>query len=102
MSLQTKEQSIGYILKGALESDLPAKNLVDIARKAKTIVPKSNRITNEDTLDFALKIGEMLEFDSEQIRGLKREVYYAFDMKTVSEAGDIFEAFSSLFPVLKK
>lgn len=101
MSLQTKEQSIGYILKGVLDSGLPANYLVDVARKAKNVVPESNRITNEDTLDFAEKIGEFLEFSPEQVRELRGEIYYAFDMKTVEEAGDIFEAFSMLFPVLK-
>lgn len=102
MSYQTKEQSVGYILHGALKSSIPANELLSIARAAKKIIPVSNTITNDDTLEFTLRVGEELEWTAEQIKDFRSEVYYQFDMKTVEEAGNVFEAFSMLFPVLKK
>lgn len=102
MSLQTKDQAVGYILRGALKSTVPANELVRVARAANVIVPARSTIKNEDTLDFVSIIGEQLEWSAEQIKELRSEVAGQFDMKTVEEAGDAFEAFSLLFPVLKK
>jgi len=102
MSYQTKEQSIGYLLHGALKCEkLPASELVTIALEAVDVVPKSTNLINDDTLKFIRIIGEKIKLDEEQVKQWKSEVYWAFDMRTVEEAQHTFDAFAQLFPVLR-
>lgn len=101
MSYQTKNESIGYILKSVLNSDLPANMLLEVGKRAKKLIPERNDIENDDTLDYAAAVFKELGVDPKKIEELKSEIYYLFDIKTVEEAGEVFDAFSSLFPVLR-
>lgn len=65
--MQTKKESIGYILLGALDSDIPSKLLEDIAKYAVDIVDESERIGNIRTLEFAVQIGEKIGLKEEEM-----------------------------------
>lgn len=100
--MQTKKESIGYILVAALHTDVPSNLLKEIASAALSIVNEELEIDNWRTLDFAETIGKRIGLSEKLIETLKSELYYQFDMKTEGEAGQYYDHFSNLFYVLKK
>lgn len=100
MSHQTKEQSIGYILKALLNSKLPADEILDVVRLSKIFVEERTDITNEDTVKFWNLIAGKLQLDEALIQEIRSEIYYLFDVKTVEESEEYFAAFSVLYPML--
>jgi len=97
LSYQTKEQSIGYLLKGAMNTSIPAIHLKEINSIAQLIIESKNDITNNDTLDFADRIAESLGFREELRREFRGEVYWTFDLTSVEEAGEYYDLISKLF-----
>ncbi|MGG4425006.1 hypothetical protein ABEP71_19150, partial [Bacillus velezensis] len=93
MSYQTKKQSIGYILKGMMDTDVPAKSVKEAVRVAWSLVPDHNQITNDDTLKYAVSICQKLKLDSGLSDVVKSAVFWAFNDKTVGEMGDFFDGF---------
>lgn len=103
LSSQTKRQSIGYILKGALDSSVPAKRIEDIAEAACIVVPRSAEMDNSETMKYAMQIAKDLGLSEDIADDIKSGVYWAFDNKTVEEAGEICEMLiNSLYPFLKR
>jgi hypothetical protein len=103
LSYQTKKQSIGYILKGALDSEVPAKRIEEIAEAAVEVVPRRNDIGNYDTSAYAVEIAEKLGLSEEVTASIKSGVWWAFDNNTVEEAGEICDkVFDAFFRYLKK
>ncbi|MCM2532293.1 hypothetical protein NDK43_07690 [Neobacillus pocheonensis] len=99
MSYQTKKQSIGYILKTALKTEIPANRLMDIALASLKIVEDRNDINNHERMNFAEKVVQQIELSEEFQKDLKREMVWTFDNTAVGEAENVYEGFAKLFPV---
>ena len=99
--MQTKNESIGYILLGALNTSIPANKLKEIAVASLEVVDETTKIDNYKTLDFAEEIGKQIGLNNAEIEEIQGEIQYQFDMKTEEEAADYYESFAGLFPVLK-
>lgn len=102
MSYQTRKQSIGYLLKGAMKTEIPSNKLVDIASTSSKIVDPRNDITNNETLNYADLVANILELGSNIKKQFRNEVYLAFDMNTVEEAEDYYETFANIFYFLRE
>ncbi|MGF7535244.1 hypothetical protein AAGG74_16440 [Bacillus mexicanus] len=96
MSEQTKQESIGYIVKGMMDSAIPAKAVKKAIDLLWVMVPDQKDITNYDTSNFAVFVCEKLELDNELIRDINSSVYRAFDDTPVEGAGEYFRNFVSL------
>ncbi|MDR7240896.1 hypothetical protein [Neobacillus drentensis] len=103
MSNQTKKESIGYILKGAMDSMVPANRIKDIAEIAFEVVPQSSQIDNYATSNYALRISDEIGLSKDIAADIKSGVWWAFDNWTVEEAGEICEKLiNAMYPSLKK
>jgi hypothetical protein len=99
MTLQTKEQTIGYIIRAALGTSIPAKKIHDIGEAAIEKIDNRSDISNDDALDFAENITDGI-LNEEEKKELRSEIYYTFDLKTVNEAAELYKGFIMLYPHL--
>jgi hypothetical protein len=103
LTYQTKVQSIGYIIKGAMDSKVPANRIKDIVETAFEVVPYSSHIDNYSTSKYALKIAEEIGLCKDVTTDIKSGVWWAFDNWTVEEAGEICEMLvNAMYPFLKR
>lgn len=101
MSVQTKEQALGYLLQASLRSSLPAKQLVDVAISGNKLIEDDAEMNNYETVKALNIIVENLEIPKELGEQIISSLHYTFDMRTVGEAQNTYNAFENLFPVLK-
>lgn len=100
MSIQTREQAIGYVLKASLDSKIEANKLIDVALICSKKIYKNVTMDNYETMKMMEIISGEMELSEEITDQLKSNLYHAFDMKTVEEAGDIFNGFCYVYPFL--
>ena len=102
MSIQTKEQTIGYIIKAAMSTSIPAKKILDIVTAALEMIEDDRSdIWNSD----AIELGEMVTAEilsKDEQKELRSEMYRAFDVENLREAGSIFKGFIMLYPLLAR
>lgn len=90
MSLQTKKQSLGYLLKGLYDMDMPKSKISEAISKFDSLgIPEENY--NEDTLSHARALAMFIDID---ISDFKSSVYWAFDDTTVEEAEFFYHFFT--------
>ncbi|WP_027724644.1 hypothetical protein [Tuberibacillus calidus] len=90
MSLQNKEQAIGYLLKSYMETELPASEMKKVNAIANDLLEAGKTYGNYEVQQLVYVIGERLKFNKELIEDWNSEIYYSFDMKTVEEAEEYY------------
>ena len=100
MSYQTKEQSIGYILKAMIDTGSNRNELREVylisKQGIKNVFEESqdNRMNNYTTEVILQQTLRTIEKDDEYIANAVSNLYYGYDRFTVEEAGDFYEAFA--------
>jgi hypothetical protein len=95
LSLQNKNQSVGYILKGMMKTDIPANKVAEaIDILWDEVVPDyTKEITNVDTLNYTVSACEKLGLDAELTSSAKTAVNWCFDDTMLIEADEFFSTF---------
>jgi hypothetical protein len=90
MSLQTKEQQIGYILKALYDEDIKIQEFYNAKIKLEEIVPVDAELDNYTGMEILEELNRSVFFDLEEA---KKTLYGIYDMKTVQEAGGFYNHF---------
>lgn len=99
MSYQSKDQSIGYILKAMIDTGSNRNELREAYLVAKQGIKnvfeesQDNRMNNYTTEVILQQSLRAIEKDEEYIKKAVSNLYYGYDRFTVEEAGEFFEAF---------
>ena len=99
MSYQTKEQSIGYILKAMIDTGSNRNELREVylisKQGIKNVFEESqdNRMNNYTTEVILQQTLRTIEKDDEYIANAVSNLYYSYDIFTVEEAVEFYEAF---------
>lgn len=98
VSNQTKEQAIGYILKASIDTGSNTKDLKDLYYKLNQAIKNNHDISlnNHTTHDLMVLVNRESEVEETVIASIGNNLYYAYDMYTVEEAGDFYTAFKKI------
>lgn len=106
MSMQTKEQSMGYILKSMFDAGEKANFLTDYFGVLSEAIdqqtehnPSYKIIDNYVTNDFMLFTNKELGKDDMDIQRIAAFLHDAFDIYTVEEAEDFYQAFKVILRI---
>ena len=109
MSYQSKEMSIGYILKAMIDAGSNTKELVSLYYKLNEAMNEhieANRTNDESemfdnylTCGFMVFANRELGADEKRISEISSNLYYCFDMYTVDEAQGFHDAFKTILRI---
>lgn len=96
--MQTKQQSIGYILRAFLDNGSNTSELLRIFLELdKTIHDEGQTIGNNNTVNYLHYVMEYFRMGQERVTKVNSSLYNAFDIYTEEEAQDFYEAFLMIF-----
>ena len=109
MSYQSKEMSIGYILKAMIDAGSHTKELVSLYYKLDEAMNEHIEANKEQenpmpfdnytTYDFMVFINREQGMEEEQIQKIGSNLYYAYDMYTVEEAEEFYHSFKKILRI---
>jgi len=99
MSLQTKKQFIGYILKSFLDVGFSKQVLVDVSNDLHINLNhlEDHQYYNHDGYTIIEHVCKSLKIESEMEKDLKSALYWLHDEKTIEQAGEFYTAFELLY-----
>lgn len=99
MSYQSKEQSIGYILKAMIDTGSTSKEMKEVYNKLNDAIDSKQTLDNYSTYDHMIFTNRELGADDKRIKQLGLNLYYVYDVYTVEEAQGFYDAFKTILRV---
>lgn len=93
MSDQTKEQSIGYILKAMSDVGMDTKHIKNVYHDLDRAINEDDMMNNYSTYDLMIVTNRDQGLDDEKIKKIGSYLYGLYDMNTVGEAEGFYHSF---------
>lgn len=101
MSYQTREQSLGYILKALIDSGSKSSELKLFYSKLHKIYEMNQVevLNNYSTYDYMVNVARDLKFNDERTKRTGSFLYNAYDIYTVDEAKEFYYSFKTILRI---